>query len=143
MPIPNLSERDFKTVLEQVPLIVVDVLIKNADKLVLVKRGSEPFKGSWHIPGGFLVYGEDPREAVSRIAKIECGISSLVISDLVGAFSLRDKDPRGHLVSLFYTIETTDTPVSREGEEVAWFSFRDLPKELLWYHRDMILETSQ
>ena len=141
MPIPNLSEDDFKVVLGQAPLIVVDVLIKNAGRIVLVKRGSEPFKGSWHIPGGFLAYGEDPREAVSRIAKVECGVSNLAVHSLMGAFSLKDKDPRGHLVSLFYAAETTDGLLARAGEEVAWFSLSALPPDLLWYHRDMILES--
>ena len=48
------------------PSIAVDgILIKN-NKILLIKRKNEPFKGKWALPGGFVEYGERVEEAVSR-----------------------------------------------------------------------------
>ncbi len=43
-------------------------------KLILVKRGVEPAKGKWSIPGGAVELGEKIREAVIREVKEESGL---------------------------------------------------------------------
>jgi len=39
-------------------------LVVKGGRLLLVKRGVEPYKGCWDIPRGFLEAGEHPEDAV-------------------------------------------------------------------------------
>jgi ADP-ribose pyrophosphatase len=50
-------------------------------KLVLVKRGVEPGKGKWSIPGGAVELGERVRDAAVREAKEECGLDIELVGD--------------------------------------------------------------
>ena len=56
------------------PVVGVVALIVHKGKLILVKRGVEPAKGKWSIPGGAVELGEKIREAVVREVKEESGL---------------------------------------------------------------------
>ena len=44
----------------------VGAIIFKDEKVLLIRRGKEPFKGQWSIPGGKLEYGEALEAAVHR-----------------------------------------------------------------------------
>jgi len=46
----------------------------NENKLLLVKRGVEPAKGKWGLPGGFIELGETPNEGAIRELKEETNL---------------------------------------------------------------------
>ena len=48
------------------PGIAVDGVLIKGNKILLIKRKNEPFKGKWALPGGFVEYGEKVEEAVLR-----------------------------------------------------------------------------
>lgn len=52
------------------PSVTVDVLLftieKNTLKILLVKRGEEPFFASWALPGGFVKMNESIDAAAHR-----------------------------------------------------------------------------
>lgn len=50
-------------------------------ELLLVKRGVEPSKGKWSIPGGVVELGERVRDAVIREVKEECGLNIEIVMD--------------------------------------------------------------
>lgn len=52
----------------------VGVLIIEEDKVLLVQRAIEPFKGYWDIPGGFLEAGEHPVAGAVREVREETGL---------------------------------------------------------------------
>ena len=56
------------------PIVGVGAVILHDRKLVLVKRGVEPDKGKWSIPGGGVELGEGVRDTAVREAKEECGL---------------------------------------------------------------------
>jgi ADP-ribose pyrophosphatase len=56
-------------------------VIVQEGKLVLVKRGVEPGKGKWSIPGGAVELGERVRDAAVREAKEECGLDIKLVGD--------------------------------------------------------------
>lgn len=63
------------------PIVGVGAAIVQGEKLVLVKRGVEPDKGKWSIPGGVVELGETIRDAAIREAKEECGLEIELVGD--------------------------------------------------------------
>ena len=51
----------------------VSGLIVRDGRVLLVRRGKEPFKGHWSLPGGGVEPGETLREAVKREVREETG----------------------------------------------------------------------
>jgi len=80
-------------------------------RVVLVRRGREPFAGSWALPGGFVECGETVEQAVLREVREETGVEAEVVS-LLGVYSAPDRDPRGHVVSVCFVLRGRGEPVA-------------------------------
>ena len=55
--------------------VVIMLFNKNYNKVLLVKRSKNPYKGCWNGIGGKIESGETPVEAARRECKEETGIS--------------------------------------------------------------------
>ena len=97
----------------ETPKIMVDVVVPSEEgRILLIRRGSDPYEGYWALPGGFVEVGETLEEAAVREAEEETGLKVEVVR-LVGVYSDPDRDPRGHNVSVTYLARV------REGEPSA------------------------
>ena len=56
------------------PLVGVGGVVIYRDRVLLIRRGSEPLKGEWSIPGGMLELGEELAAGVQRELKEETGL---------------------------------------------------------------------
>ena len=56
------------------PLVGVGGVVIHRDRALLIRRGSEPLKGEWSIPGGMLELGEELADGVRRELKEETGL---------------------------------------------------------------------
>ena len=56
------------------PLVGVGGVVIHRDRALLIRRGSEPLKGEWSIPGGMLELGEELTAGVRRELKEETGL---------------------------------------------------------------------
>ncbi len=58
----------------ELPIIGVGGVIVHRDRVLLVRRATEPLKGEWSIPGGMLELGEKLRDGVRREVLEETGV---------------------------------------------------------------------
>src|SRR5690349_2017517 len=129
--------------LEYLPSIAVDVLIFTVIagdlKLALIRRGIEPFKGKWAIPGGFVLANETLEEAAQREVSEEAGVSGVYLEQLY-TFGDPGRDPRRRIVSVaYFALAPADRIVlsaSTDAADVAWFSVSRLP-ELAFDHAEI------
>jgi len=56
------------------PLVGVGGVVIHRERALLIRRGSEPLKGEWSIPGGMLELGEELADGVRRELKEETGL---------------------------------------------------------------------
>ena len=84
------------------PLLAVDIVIEcKSGEVVLIRRGREPFRGHWALPGGFVELGETVEQAARREALEETGLE-VKLMELVGVYSEPHRDPRQHTVSIVF-----------------------------------------
>jgi len=113
----------------ETPKLMVDVVVPDDEgRVLLVRRGSEPFKGRWALPGGFVDVGETTERAAAREAKEETGLDVEILR-LVGVYSDPDRDPRGHNVSCAYLARPADPGDPRGDSDADEAAFVD-PKEV-------------
>jgi 8-oxo-dGTP diphosphatase len=101
------------------PALTVDcVVFDPRGRVLLIRRGNEPFKGCYALPGGFVDVGETVEEACRRELREETGLS---VGDLllVGVYSDPDRDPRGHTVSTVFLAQLTKPADPAAGDDAA------------------------
>jgi 8-oxo-dGTP diphosphatase len=75
-----MSNREYP----ELPIVGVGGVIIADDRVLLARRGSEPMRGQWSIPGGVLEVGESLAEGVMRELREETGLTVRVL-DLIEA----------------------------------------------------------
>jgi len=85
--------------------ITVDNVIFGFDegdlKILLIKRGEEPFKDYWGLPGYFVTENENLDEAAKRVLGELTGLTNLYLEQ-VSSFGAIDRHPAGRVVTVAY-----------------------------------------
>ncbi len=103
----------------ETPLLTVDCVVFKGNRIVLIRRGCEPFKGEYALPGGFVDIGESVEDACIRELKEETGLDVKKDSlKLIGVYSKPGRDPRRHTVSVAYLGEA-DLNTLEAGDDAA------------------------
>ena len=124
------------------PAVTTDCVIFTYEdwklKGLLVKRGGEPYKGEWALPGGFLRGDETAREGALRELKEETALEASAIGEL-GVFSDPSRDSRERVITIaFYAlVKPSKVQGGDDADEAAWFPIDDLP-QLAFDHADII-----
>ena len=135
----NMSQSEYLSVVKSVPLVAVDLIIRNrSNEILLGLRKQEPAKGYWFVPGGRIHKDETIQKAFSDIAEHKLGITA-DFSDtaLLGVHEhFYDTNPYGlencstHFLSIVYEINVDFLRVDQlpddQHEAWKWFSFNEL-----------------
>jgi ADP-ribose pyrophosphatase YjhB (NUDIX family) len=85
----------------EAPLVGVGAVVVDEGRVLLVRRGSEPLKGHWSLPGGMLELGEPLTAGVIREVEEETGL----VVEAVELIELLDRIHRdGDRVRYHYVI---------------------------------------
>lgn len=95
--------------------ITVDVVLLTVRagrlSVLLVKRGSHPFRGQWALPGGFVGADEDLNDAAGRELEEETGVAVEVAHlEQLRTYGTPGRDPRMRVVSVAYLGLVPDLP---------------------------------
>jgi 8-oxo-dGTP diphosphatase len=74
------------------PKVVACSVLEMGSKIVLLRRGINPQKGKWVMPGGYVDRGEEVRAAAIRETEEECGVKTQ-INRLLGVYSYPGQVP--------------------------------------------------
>jgi len=95
------------------PRVGVGAITIKDGKVLLVKRGIEPSKGLWAIPGGTLKLGETLQECAARETLEETGVT-IVVSECIYVFDLIERDDTGKIKFHFVVVDFAALYVSGE-----------------------------
>lgn len=130
------------------PAVTTDIVIFTVrDKslqVLLIKRGLDPFKGKWALPGGFLKMDESLDTCASRELAEEAGLEDVYLEQLY-TFGTVDRDPRERVVSVsYFALIPSDNVTLNAGtdaEDAAWFKVDELPE--LSFDHDKIIQMAR
>ena len=114
-------------------------------EVLLIKRGSEPFKDCWALPGGHAEPNETLEAAAARELYEETNVANVKLVQK-GTYSDPGRDPRGWYITVVYSALVpagTTATAGDDAKETRWFPVRQLPENLAFDHgkilKDVIL----
>ena len=117
----------------EAPIVGASAIIIRGDRVLLIRRGNDPDRGRWSIPGGAVELGETLQQAVLREVREECGLD-VEIGDIVNVYDLIIPDGEGrirfHYVLIHFVAHYRGgepTPAS-DALEMTWASEEELPQ---------------
>ena len=102
-------------------------------KVLLIKRGTYPYKDCWALPGGFCRKQEDVYETAKRELYEETHVENAYLQ-FAGIFGDRGRDPRGWIISNTFLAlmdgEKCELRAGTDAWEARWFDISLEKKEI-------------
>jgi 8-oxo-dGTP diphosphatase len=123
--------------------LVIFTVVKRDLQVLLVRRGTAPFKDMWALPGGFLHIDEPLEEAARRELAEETGLEGDdVYLEQLYTFGAPGRDPRTRVITIAYFALIEDAShrplrATADAVEARWWSVYDLPP-LAFDHGEII-----
>lgn len=97
--------------------IVILTLVEDRLHVLIIRRGGEPFRGDWALPGGFKHPDETLDEAARRELREETGVDAAAHLSQLGAYGDPGRDPRMNVVTVAYLAVLRDVGSVRAGTD--------------------------
>ena len=113
------------------PLVGVGAVIVDGPRVLIIRRGHEPLKGQWSIPGGAVELGETLEGALAREVQEETGLD-VAVGPMVEVLDRIRRDPDGRTRYHFVLIDFVCRPVggalacASDAIEAVWVSLPEL-----------------
>ena len=124
------------------PIPTIDALIETEGKIVLIRRGVEPFKDKLALPGGHVELGETVEEATIREAEEETGLK-IKLLDILGVYSDPKRDPREfkRIATVFVAdIVSGELKSGSDAKEAGLYEPEKLNKEYMAFDHFKIIQ---
>lgn len=115
------------------PITVDSVIFGYAKGLLnvcLIERKTDPFRGKWAIPGGFMEGDETVEATAKRELKEETGLDNIYLEQF-HVFSSHGRDPRGRTITVaFFALINTDQfhlVASEDASDARWWPAYKIP----------------
>lgn len=107
-------------------------MVIQGNSVLLIRRGREPLKGEWSIPGGMLELGESLQEGVKREVLEETGliVNPLEVMTVFDRVQKNGDRVQYHYVIVDYVCEPTGGQL-KSGSDVLdarWVEREELPR---------------
>jgi ADP-ribose pyrophosphatase YjhB (NUDIX family) len=106
------------------PLLGVGAVVVHEGRVLLVRRGREPLKGQWSLPGGLLEVGESLVEGVIREVGEETGlqVAPIELIELLDRIHREGNRVRYHYVIADYLCRVTggNLQAASDADEARW-----------------------
>jgi ADP-ribose pyrophosphatase YjhB (NUDIX family) len=116
----HVIQREFPTT----PLVGVGAVVVEDGRVLLVRRGSQPLKGHWTLPGGMLEVGETLAAGVVREVREETSLDVELIElvDLLDRIHREGDRVRYHYVIADYLCRVTGGQLraASDADAVRW-----------------------
>lgn len=106
------------------PVVGVGVVIVEDGRLLVIKRGREPGRGLWAVPGGKVRRGETLVEAAEREAHEETGLR-VQVGEVVWVGEHIDADSHLVLIDFSATVVSGEPRAGDDALELAWVPIDD------------------
>lgn len=128
------------------PKPAVAGLIFKGEEILLTKRKNNPFKGYWDMPGGFMNYGEVPRDALRRELKEELNVE-ISKMEIIGSFDILYPTEKGDNFSvcvLVFKVILENKILIKAGDDVTDYSLfnkKNIPNRIAFdEQKDFLLK---
>ncbi|HEX41582.1 MAG TPA: NUDIX hydrolase [Phycisphaerales bacterium] len=127
------------------PMVTADALVfsfsRGRARVLLVRRGKEPYKGYWAVPGGFVEIDEELADAAARELAEETGLTGVPLEQM-HTFGTIGRDPRGRQITTVYMgiapQGRTRVAGGDDAAEARWFDIDRLPENMAFDHADVV-----
>ncbi len=128
-----LKDDVFKMIVENMPMVSVDLLVKHSGRVLLGKRVNKPARGYWFTLGGRVLKNEPIKDTIKRIGQIELGREIESDVKFVGIFEHFYEDAifddiSTHYINLVYEVKLSNIEnlPTDQHSEYRWFDMKEL-----------------
>ncbi|WP_260513296.1 GDP-mannose mannosyl hydrolase [Serratia fonticola] len=130
-----LNSEDFKFIIKNTPLVSIDFIVKNNNKILVGKRTNSPARGFWFVPGGRILKDETIDNAFNRLSLKEIGLEiDFSSAKFIGVYEHHYNDNffsdefSTHYVVLCYEIVLNNLPTlpAEQHDSYLWLSAEEI-----------------
>jgi 8-oxo-dGTP diphosphatase len=122
-----MTKRDYP----ERPIVGVGAIVVDGDRVLIVRRATEPLKGQWSIPGGMLEIGEKLRDGLAREVLEETSLD-VEVGNVLDVFDSIFPDAEGRtqyhyvLIDFRCAVRGGTAKAGSDVSEVLWVTSEEL-----------------